>query len=597
MSLDHAPPRRARAFAASLWRGTVVQRVHDGRLRDLDWPYGLKAVVITGSAVYGLGVLLVIFSATARAASPLVVPATLTASIPSGLVWLLIFMIIFALALFESAALHGPWWLKTLGLLITGLVMGFWGVIGGTAGGLSILRLFVVALVVAAVVFGVVRGRRAYAWWEFPTILGLIGTAVTVGLVGLGGNARRLGFEFAPVLLQQTVTVLGFVAIPAALAAGAAVAEITVAATLVATRQAQRLTHRAWPYAILAVVVGARLVQGGWEVWHFDPVRQGWLAVVPALAVAGLLLGWVLLLMRLARPPARVAISELPGAVGRIGLPVGAALVGVYLPVLVFVLIVQIVASVDPAGAAGQRFLDPVPLIDRATDVVRLLLALLLATLSVRLARRGRQSIALLSGSTAIMLVVLGMRTLTGNRWAVRFDPDLLNLIATVAVLAGIGWYLARRRLTRHRAITFAGMLILSELFSNRDFVSDPIGALLGYSGAALVLFGLTWDFLAGSEWGNGASRRFGRPTRVLLILANTVLTVTMLAYAALVRDPAAATNLDSFAELGDLVLGTALLAAAFVSLLATVSEAPDPVSAPRRPPSGACHPGGVSPL
>ena len=128
-----------------------------------------------------------------------------------------------------------------------------------------------------------------------------------------------------------------------------------------------------------------------------------------------------------------------------------------------------------------------------------------------------------------------------------------------------------RRSLTRARAVALGGLLILSALFSYRDFVSDPVGALLGYSGVALVLFGLTWDFLTGSDWANGESRRFPRPVRVLLAVTYTLLTVTILAYSSLVRAANEYADLDDFAELGDLVLGTALLAAAFTAVLRTV--------------------------
>ena len=104
-------------------------------------------------------------------------------------------------------------------------------------------------------------------------------------------------------------------------------------------------------------------------------------------------------------------------------------------------------------------------------------------------------------------------------------------------------------------------------LFSYRDFISDPVGVLLGFSGAALVLFGLTWDLFTGSDWGNGDSRRFPRPTRVLLVLTNSVLTMTVLAYAALIRDGSTTIYLDPYAEFGDLVFGTALLAAAVIAV------------------------------
>ena len=76
------------------------------------------------------------------------------------------------------------------------------------------------------------------------------------------------------------------------------------------------------------------------------------------------------------------------------------------------------------------------------------------------------------------------------------------------------------------------------------------------------MLFGLVWDLFTGSGWANGESRRFARPTRVLLVLANSVTTMSVLAFAALVRDGSTTIYLDPYAEFGDLVFGTALLAA-----------------------------------
>ena len=167
----------------------------------------------------------------------------------------------------------------------------------------------------------------------------------------------------------------------------------------------------------------------------------------------------------------------------------------------------------------------------------------------------------------------------------------MLNLVATVAVLVALAVTVVRRRLTGQRALAFAGILILSALFSGRDFISDPVGVLLGFSGAALVLFGLTWDLLTGSGWGNGDSRRFPRPTRVLLVLTNSVLTMTVLAYAALVRDGSTTIYLDPYAELGNLILGTALLAAAVIAVFdAAWRDAPVDLSSGFRRPRPTCH-------
>jgi hypothetical protein len=52
-----------------------------------------------------------------------------------------------------------------------------------------------------------------------------------------------------------------------------------------------------------------------------------------------------------------------------------------------------------------------------------------------------------------------------------------------------------------------------------------------------------------------------------LLVLTNYVLSMTVLAYAALIRDGSTTIYFDPFAQLGDLIFGTGLLAAAAVAV------------------------------
>ena len=158
-----------------------------------------------------------------------------------------------------------------------------------------------------------------------------------------------------------------------------------------------------------------------------------------------------------------------------------------------------------------------------------MLIGVVLVVLAVRAARRSRPARALVLGCIGVMLIALARNLVLRDSTAARIDPDVLNLLATAGVLLALLVTALRRRLTGQRALAFAGILILSVLFSSRDFISDPLGFLLGFSGAALVLFGLTWDLLTGSGWGNGDSRRFPRPTRVLLMLTNAVLTLSLI--------------------------------------------------------------------
>ncbi len=562
----------ARSFAVAgraVWRAAVADKVASGRLRNVGWPYGLTAVAGLVLVMCGVAALLALSSGPLRASSDLVVPNSLTSSTPVGVVWLITFLLVVAVAVFALAALHGPWWLKILGFAVSACMLGLWGVSGASGSGL-VAPLLAGGLLLVLLVFWIVRGRRAFAWWEFPVLLGLFGLGVGVSVAVLSRNAESLGFQFTPLLLDQTASVLTFLVLPAALVAGVAVAEITVAVTVGAARQAQRLARQRWPYVLLAVLVALRLVQTAWQLADLDPVEEGWLAVAPALgmAVAFGLVTW--LLVKVSRRSAEVVVGELPDDVARIGIPVGVAMTCVLLPVFAFLFGYQILFGLNREAAMAIGF-DPSPLVDRITDVVRTLLGCILIGISITFARRQRLSMAVLLGCAGVMLLALGMRLLTGYRWALWIDPDSINLVASVVVFVAIVWHLVRRTLTPPRAIALSSLLILSALFSYRDFVSDPVGAVLGYSGVALVLFGLVWDFLTGSDWANRESRRFPRPVRVLLALTYTLLTATILAYESLVRAANNYADLDDFAELGDLVLGTALLAAAFTAVLRTV--------------------------
>ena len=59
----------------------------------------------------------------------------------------------------------------------------------------------------------------------------------------------------------------------------------------------------------------------------------------------------------------------------------------------------------------------------------------------------------------------------------------------------------------------------------------------------------------------------------MLLVLTNSVLTMTVLAYAALIRDGSTTIYLDPYAAFGDLIFGTALLAAAVVAVFDVASR------------------------
>lgn len=553
-------------FAAGLYRQTLVEPVEHGRMRDLDWPYGLRSIVLAGYVVFVIAGLMVIFSGLIREHSTLIIFGS-GLGLPEQMVWPLVLLLSFGVASLMAAAQHGPWWLKVLGLLFTLMVMGTWSLRSPSLAGWAGWPVIAASLMVAMLLLVIIRWRRRFAWWEFAVIWALVGLGMTIG-VAETREAKVYGSDLNPLNLQQTAAVLGYLALPAATFAGAAVAEVTVRATVAATQNAQRFAKQGWPYLILIVVLCVRLIQCIWLIAERDPVVEGLTALlwastlVAAFAVVGLIM------LRLSRRQQAVpVVSGLGDELGRVGFTIAAALIAVTLPVQVFLSVLQVLASLEPGGAAARLSFDITPLLTRIVDPSRVLVGVVLIMLAVRAARRGRSGRALVLGCIGVMLVALARQLLFGDRTPAPINPDALNLVASAVVMVAVVILLVRRSLTPQRALAFSGVLILSALFSYRDFISDPLGAVLGFSGVALVLFGLTWDLFTGSGWANAESRRFSRPTRVLLVLTNYVLSMTVLAYAALIRDGSTTIYFDPFAQLGDLIFGTGLLAAATVAV------------------------------
>jgi hypothetical protein len=563
---------RLAGFVSGLYRQALVDPIEQGRLRDLEWPYGLRSIVLTGYIVFVIAGLLVVFSGLIREHSTLIVSGS-GLGLPEQMVWPLVLLLSFGVASLMAAAQHGPWWLKVLGLLFTLMVMGTWSLRSPSLAGWAGWPVLAACLMTALLALVIIRWRRGFAWWEFAAIWALIGLGMTIG-VAETREAKIYGLDLNPLNLQLTAAVLGYLALPAAMFAGASVAEITVRATVAATQNAQRFAKQGWPYLILVVVLCIRLVQCVWLIVQRDPVVEGLTSLLwaCALVTAFVLLGLVILRLSRHRKSAPV-VSELGDELSRVGFAIAAALIAVTLPVQVFLFVLQVLASLEPGGAAAQLSFDITPLVTRVIDPSRVLVGVVVLVLAVRAARRGQAGRALVLGGIGVMLVALVRQLLFGDRTPAPINPDALNLVASAVVLVAVVILLVRRRLTPQRALAFAGMLILSALFSYRDFISDPLGAVLGFSGAALVLFGLTWDLFTGSGWANRESRRFPRHTRVLLVLTNYVLSMTVLAYAALIRDGSTTIYFDPFAQFGDLIFGTGLIAAAAVAIFDCASR------------------------
>jgi len=574
-----APPRRPGPLALLriLLDKVIEEPVRLGRIRDVGWPRGLRAVVGFGIAAYVAGALTVLFSSAIRRQEPLVVATSLDTGLPRSWAWMLIALVLVAVALFQTAALHAVWWLRWVAGLVSLTLIAAWGLrfTSASAAGVpsGLLENLLTALLLATLVtFVIVRGLSTFAWWEFPVVLVLLAAPVFLGLERNARASRPLGFDLAPELLLGTLTALGPIALPAAVAAGLAVAEIAVTATVTATRVAERYASGRFAYGLLGSLVVLRLAQAAWELAHWDFASQSWHVFLTWTLLAALLGALSLLVLRVDRGRQAVSIGELPERMARMSFPLATAIVAFGLLATLTQVVFFVAVALNPVGMAAT----PSSWFDLASSptgatVFRGVLGVVLVLLGLRASRRGQPQTALLLCAVAVMLWARTVRQLSAGFLDIGFGADALNLIATVGLLGLTAWHLVRRSLTAQRALTLSAAFVLSALLASHDFISDPAGALLGVSGVGLVLFGVTWGLLTDNEFTSHESRWFPVPTRVLLALANVVLVVAILAYTSLARDPAATVDLDVFATLGDEVLGTGLMAAAFVGVLSAV--------------------------
>ena len=224
-------------------------------------------------------------------------------------------------------------------------------------------------------------------------------------------------------------------------------AEVTVRATVAATQNAQRFAKQGWPYLILIVVLCIRLVQCVWLIAERDPVVEGltsllWAcALVAAFALVGL--------VYCGSPGVESRPLWCPNwaiELGRVGFAIAAALIAVTLPVQVFLSVLQVLASLEPGGAAARLSFDVTPLVTRVVDPSRVLVGVVLLILAVRAARRGQSGRALVLGGIGVMLVALARQLLFGDRTPAPINPDALNLVASAVVVVAVVILLLRRK-------------------------------------------------------------------------------------------------------------------------------------------------------
>ena len=333
------PAQRVVASLRSVLSRALVAPVREGRIAEHDWPYGLRAVILLAYVAFAVAGVLVVASGPIRRSAVLDTAGSAVVGLPESTVWVLVTLFSFGLSLLLSAALHAPWWLRLLALLVVLAALGAWALRGPGTSGSVWWTVLVPVLLLALVVLVVLRARRPFAWWELGAVWCLVGAGLVVGLVE-NRYAASFGSDEVPSFLQYLASVLGYLVLPTAMVAGAPVAEVCLRLTVAVTGQVRRWRQRRVPFAVLGLVVVVRGVQVGRQVVGLDPLTQGWDVV----------LGSVLLVDALG--------DELTG----VALPVGATLIVVDLLVapvravvgLVVVLLALRAARRGRAARAGD---------------------------------------------------------------------------------------------------------------------------------------------------------------------------------------------------------------------------------------------------
>ncbi|WP_147264051.1 hypothetical protein [Desertihabitans brevis] len=525
----------------------VVEPVRDGRVHVRDGPPGLAAITAVAAVGYLVAGMLVLLARPIRDAGALVTEADGLVVLPELSLAPLLLVLVLALILLVTAALHTHWLLRTGAYLLFAVPSLLIGVLAFPGLGLSALLPALLALVGLAVLM-LVRRRRRFAWPEVLWVGGLVALGVLVPLVLQQQSIRSIGPDVRALQVNLVFTLVAQVALPAVVIGGAALAELAVRAG-------------AW----------------GVSVVRTETPRRWW--VLPASAVVVAAAAWAVWLVL--QEPLSVAFSALPLAVGvlallamqalrRRGDPVGPEdLVEEWPRLLTPLAVVTVLggwaASLGPV-AEGLGLGRWSPLGDLPTlTFSRLAVAGVGLVLAVAWSGAGeRVRPTLLVAFAAVMLNSSGLFAALPVSWS---GDRLAAAVALVAVLLLAGFALTRS-LTSRRATACVLMAALSACFALRQVLADPISWLLGFSALALTLFGLVWRLLSDATWTRADTPAFPRPARVLLFWGYALLAVTSLAFVALGRQLGGPADVTPFTVLGDHLFGTPVFLAAVLGCL-----------------------------
>ena len=543
---------------------TFVDPVREGRLRSRGWPAGLRSFVATTVLVYGVLMLGAVLATAVRRRSPVVFAAP-DQSLPAVAVPLIGLGATLALACLFAAALHTRLPFRAATTVVVAAVLlapvdwsrptPFDLV---TAGLVALLPLFVL-----------LRSRRAFHWAEPVVSVAVVGLAVVSQQAVALAPLRAVAPGIAISALSQLTDPLWALATPVSILAGATLVEVTTSAVTWTTvgfwaRTSGRRRARVWTAVALVLLVVVRSVQ---EVRRLtnpsEPVPFSRL-LLAALVVAVVAAGCAVSTTLADRTPAGDARSrpdpdDLLPSWHRCA-PALAVVLGATIGLQLLVSVVldgvglrRAGAAVLHAGGTGTAILVSAAVTSAAVLVVAGVAS-----------ARGHRRLGLVLTAIGLMY---GFQTGFSATGLLTSNDDVIAVVTATAV-GLLVWLVVRRRLTTQSEVGIAGVLLLTAAYGYRDWLDEPLTAVVALSGvSAALLVGLAWRLLTDNGFARGDSAGFPQPSRVLLALANALVGVTSAALVALLGGRSLL-DFSQTESLGDGVLGFPLvLAVVFAAL------------------------------
>lgn len=579
------PLRRIAGVVGFVLQQVLVEPVREGRLRDTGWAPGLKVIVVAGLALYAVVMGLAVFGGPLRSVTELIYRSP-SDTFPAIALPGIVVAVVFACSCLFTAALHAVWWVRPLALLVVLAVV------------LKPLELseshwtnFVFLAAAAALVLVMaLRWSKPFVWWEFILVLAIIGHAVVANVVFRNQLYAGYATDLQLNSLSLIMLVLWSLALPAALVAGSAMAELTISTVAWTVTGVARAVsgRRAALVCLVLVLLGSlgRFARSVWELATDESHHPSSFLIGAAMTVV--LAGLCLLVVRIG--PSGSVRPESPDGTGQEGTgqectgpggepPTTDSALGNWsratLPLalllaagMVGTTLANQVLQVMGLGGLGRWVQDV-----GGADQVRFLggvTGLVGIARGVWLARRGRHEPALVWSVFGGLMALMTLNSVVGVEASV---PGILSAAAAI-VLAVTGVLLVRGRWRLETALPLALVAVLGVVYEFREYIFEPVTAVFALTGVgAGLLVGLLWRLLTDNGYSRGDSVRFPRTSRVLLAIANATFGVTAVAMVSL-SGGFWELDLERAEGTGDTILGgTLLIVTLFVALRSSLTQ------------------------